>query len=58
MTWLMLSDTLHGIRDFGKTIGYFAVEYIIIYDDLVGPVGSARVGLEESLATQNGTATA
>ncbi|KAL6714792.1 hypothetical protein ACLMJK_007052 [Lecanora helva] len=46
MTWLMLAATIQGIRTFGKTVGYYAIPYIIIYDDLQGPVGSARLGLE------------
>lgn len=43
LTWLMLADTLEGVRGFfGGLQGCFETE-ITILDDTVGPVGSGNI---------------
>ena len=43
LTWLMLADTLEGLREFFDGLsGWFETE-VTILDDTAGPVGSGSV---------------
>ena len=43
MTWVMLGDAMRGIWQW--SIDYRLASEIVILDDTLGPVGTARVGL-------------
>ncbi len=44
LSWVVLAEALHGVREFGETFGVFGVRFTVL-DDTVGVVGSGSVGV-------------
>lgn len=44
LSWLVLAEALHGVREFGETFGVFGCQFTVL-DDTVGVVGSGSVGV-------------
>ncbi|KAF6236260.1 hypothetical protein HO173_005891 [Letharia columbiana] len=44
LTWLVMAEALHGLRDFGDEYGFWGLSFTVL-DDTAGIVGSGSVGV-------------
>lgn len=57
LTWLMLSQAIQGVVDFGWDVGCLTIGEIVILDDTLGIVGTGELTYGRVGATANGTLT-